>query len=166
MTQQPICDYLTGKSKSCCLKVLKKHFLLQEGFKSITELPNQRIGTSFSDIWDMINQIGMTLFNLVYLRKYDRATEEKADCGIPNVSKKRLVFQEELQSITELLLNQVIATSLSVIRDMVNLKQGENIITNKEVKLLLVEFLSDKIQVCKSYQAKQSLIVFSSNLSV
>ena len=49
---------------------------------------------------------------------------------------------------------------------MINLKQGENIITNKEVKLLHVEFLSDKIQFCKPYQANQSLIVFSSNLSV
>ena len=49
---------------------------------------------------------------------------------------------------------------------MINLNQGENIITNKEVKLLLVEFLSDKIQFCKLYQANQSLIVFSSNLSV
>ena len=52
-----------------------------------------------------------------------------------------MLFQEELQSITELL-NQVIGTSLSEITDMINLKNGENIITNKEVKLLLVKFLS------------------------
>ena len=37
----------------------------------------------------------MNLPNLVYLRKYNRATEEKADW--------RLLFQEELQSVTELL---------------------------------------------------------------
>ena len=113
----------------------------------------------------MINQFEMNFSDLVYLRKYDRATEEKTDCGIPEVSNKRLLFQEELKSITELL-NQGIETSLSEIRGMINLKQGENIITNKEVKLLLVEFLSDKIQFCKPYQANQSLIVFSSNLSV
>ena len=46
------------------------------------------------------------------------------------------------------------------------MKQVENTTTNKEVKLLLVEFLSDKIQFCKPYQANQLLIVFSSNLSV
>ena len=55
----------------------------------------------------------MSLSNLVYLRKYDYATEEKADCGIPKVSNKCLLFQEELQSITELL-NQVTGTSLSL----------------------------------------------------
>ena len=76
-----------------------------------------------------------------------------------------MLFQEELQSITELL-NQGIGTSLSGIKDMINLKQGENIITKKEVKLPLVEFLSDKIQFCEPCQASQSLIVFSSNLSV
>ena len=42
------------------------------------------------------------------------------------------------------------------------MKQVENTTTNKEVKLLLVEFLSDKIQFCKPYQANQLLIVFSS----
>ena len=120
---------------------IEKRLLLQEGFKSITKLLNQGIGTSFFGIWDMINQFLMSLSNLVYLRKYDHATEEKADCGIPKVSNKRLLFQEELQSITELL-NQVIGTSLSEITDMINLKNGENIITNKEVKLLLVNFLS------------------------
>ena len=88
----------------------------------------------------------MNWSNLVYLRKYDRATEEKADCGIPKVSNKRLLLQEELQSITKLL-NQGIGTSLSEVRDMINLKQGENIIINKEVKLLLIEFLTDKIKI-------------------
>ena len=77
----------------------------------VTKLSNQGIGTSFSDIWDMINQFWMNLSNLVYLQKYDRATEEKADCGIPKVSNKRLLFQEQLQSITKLL-NRGIGTSL------------------------------------------------------
>ena len=38
----------------------------------------------------------MTFSNLVYLRKYDRATDQNTDCGIPKVLKKRLLFQEEL----------------------------------------------------------------------
>ena len=87
----------------------------------------------------------MNWSNLVYLPEYDHATEEKAHCGIPKVSNKRLLFQEELQSVTELL-NQGIGTSPSEIRDMINLKQGENIVTNKGVKWLLAEFLSDKTQ--------------------
>ena len=53
----------------------------------------------------------MNLSYLVYLQKYDRATEEKADCGIPKVSNKHLLFQEQLQSITKLL-NRGIGTSL------------------------------------------------------
>ena len=55
---------------------------------------------------------------------------------------KRVLFQYELQSITELL-NQGIGTSLSEIGD-----------------IMLVEFLSDKIQFCIPCQANQSLIVF------
>ena len=68
-------------------------------------------------------------------------------------------------TITELL-NQSIGTSLSDIKDTINLTQGENVITSKEVKLLLVKFLSDKIQFLKQCQTNQSLIFFSSNLSV
>ena len=49
--------------------------------------------------------------NLVYLQKYDRTTEEKADCGIPKVSYKHLLFQEQLRSITKLL-NRGIGTFL------------------------------------------------------
>ena len=43
--------------------------------------------------------------------------------------------------------------------------KAERKCTNKEVKLLLIEFLSDKVQFWKPYQANQSFIVFSSNLS-
>ena len=62
----------------------------------------------------------MILSNLVYLKKYDRATGEKSDCGVPKVSTKAFVILTGLQSITELL-NQGIGTSLSEIRDMINL---------------------------------------------
>ena len=86
---------------------------------------------------------------LVYLRKYDHATELKADCGVTKVPKERLLFQKELLSIIELL-NQGIGTS----------------ITNEEVKLLLDRFLSDQKQFCKPCPANQSLIAFSLGLSV
>ena len=49
---------------------------------------------------------------------------------------------------------------------MMSLKQGKNVTTNKKVKLLLAQFLSDQIQFCKPCPANQSLIVFSSGLSV
>ena len=49
-------------------------------------------------------------------------------------------FKRNFNLITELL-NQCIGTSLSEIRDMINFKQDENIITNKEVNLLLVRKL-------------------------
>ena len=64
----------------------------------------------------------MTLSNLFYLQKNGRATEEKADCGIPKYQKSVILFQEELRSITELL-NQGIGTSLSESTDMINLNR-------------------------------------------
>ena len=50
----------------------------------------QGMETSFSEIWNIIS-----LSSLVCLRKYDHATEEKADCGAPKVSKrlKSALFQ-------------------------------------------------------------------------
>ena len=161
-------------------KSIEKTFLLQEWFKSITKLSNQWIGTSFFwhleydksilisfDSWINDEFVSFSLFTKTWLKNWRKKTcnWRKSWYGIPKVSNKRLLFQEELQSITELL-NQGIGTSLSGIKDMINLKQGENIITNKEVKLPLVEFLSDKIQFGEPCQASQSLIVFSSNLSV
>ena len=40
----------------------------------------------------MKNQFGMILSNLVYLKKYDHATGEKADCGVLKVSTKAFVI--------------------------------------------------------------------------
>ena len=62
------------------------------------------------------------MINLVYLQKCDHATELKPDYVVPKVSKKCLLFQEELLSITELL-NEGIGTSLSLIKDIISLKQ-------------------------------------------
>ena len=62
------------------------------------------------------------MINLVYLQKCDHATELKPDYGVPKVSKKCLLFQEELLSITELL-NEGIGTCLSLIKDIISLKQ-------------------------------------------
>ena len=42
-----------------------------------------------------------------------------------------------------------IGISLSKIRDMVNFNQGEDVITNKEVKLVIAEFLLDQTQFFK-----------------
>ena len=46
-------------------------------------------------------------------------------------------------------------------RDMVNFNQGEDVITNKEVKLVIAEFLLDQAQFSRPCQTNQSLIVFN-----
>ena len=62
------------------------------------------------------------MVNLVYLQKCDHATKLKPDYGVPKVSKKCLLFQEELLSIAELF-NEGIWTSLSLIKGIISLKQ-------------------------------------------
>lgn len=57
---------------------------------------------------------------------------------------KSLLFQEKLQSVTELL-SQGIGLSLSKIRDTKNVNQGENLITDKEVELVPVKFFSYQV---------------------
>ena len=65
------------------------------------------------------------------------------------VSQKYQINNLLFQSIKELL-NQGIGISLSRIRDTKNLKHGKYIITEKEKKLLLIEFLSKSSKSSKS----------------
>ena len=58
-----------------------------------------------------------------------------------------------------------IGISLSKIRDMVNFNQGEDVITNKEVKFIIAEILLEQRQFSKPCQTNQSLIVFLLDLS-
>ena len=49
---------------------------------------------------------------------------------------------------------------------MINDKHVVNTISNKEVKLFILEHLQDKIQFCESEQANKSLLAFPSDLEM
>ena len=55
---------------------------------------------------------------------------------------------------------------LSEIRDMINENLDDDFITNKEVKLYLTEAISSDIQFCQPYRKFESLLVFSSKLTL
>ena len=55
--------------------------------------------------------------------------------------------------------------TLSEIRDIINNKQVEVEISNKEIKLFLMEQLQDSIQFWPSENKNESLLIFSSKLS-
>ena len=55
--------------------------------------------------------------------------------------------------------------TLSEIRDIINNKQVEVEISNKEIKLFLMEQLQDSIQFWPSKNKNESLLIFSSKLS-
>ena len=98
-----------------------------------------------------------------YLQKHMRATA--APKGPRKSSGKRSLFQSDVDVIRNLL-QRGIGIPLSDIRDMINDKHGVETISNKEVKLLLLEHFQDKIQFCESEQANESLLAFSSDLEM
>ena len=61
---------------------------------------------------DTINLFQINFTNLVYLEKHERPTDKKADCGVPKVSKRCLLIQNELYFITELLKSRDFIISL------------------------------------------------------
>ena len=81
------------------------------------------------------------------------------------LSGKRSLFQSEVDVIKNLLQRRI-GILLSDIRDMVNDKHRVDKISNKKVKLSMLEHFQDKIQFCKSEQANKSLLAFSSDLEM
>ena len=73
---------------------------------------SERIGTSFSETRDTINLFQINFSNLVYLQKHESPTDKKANCGVLKVSKRFLLFQNELHFITELLKSRDFIISL------------------------------------------------------
>ena len=73
---------------------------------------SERIGTSFSETRDTINLFQINFSNLVYLQKHERPTDKKANCSVLKVSKRFLLFQNELHFITELLKSRDFIISL------------------------------------------------------
>ena len=93
---------------------------------------------------------------------YIRATA--ATKGPKKLSGKRSLFQNEVDVIRNLL-EQGIGIPLSD-RDMINDKYRVDTISNKEVKLFMLEHFQGKIQFCESEHASKSLLVFSYDLEM
>ena len=80
-------------------------------------------------------------------------------------SGKRSLFHSELDVIKNLLQPRI-GIPLSDVRDMINVKHSVDKISNKKVKLSMLEHFQDKIQFCESEQANKSLLAFSSDLEM
>ena len=80
-------------------------------------------------------------------------------------SGKRSLFHSELDVIKNLLQPRI-GIPLSDVRDMINDKHRVDKISNKKVKLSMLEHFQDKIQFCESEQANKSLLAFSSDLEM
>ena len=80
-------------------------------------------------------------------------------------SGKRSLFHSELDVIKNLLQPRI-GIPLSDVRDMINDKHWVDKISNKKVKLSMLEHFQDKIQFCESEQANKSLLAFSSDLEM
>ena len=59
-----------------------------------------------------------------------------------------------------------LSNRVSEIRDLINDKNGENFLSNKEIKLFLVELFGSLIQFCPSERKNGSLMVFSSEIEL
>ena len=81
----------------------------------------------------------------LYLRRYERSLNDSSP--LPRVSKKRATFQTEIERM-KFILDQGNGLTLSEIRDIINSKQDEVEISNKVVKLFLMEQLKYSIQFC------------------
>ena len=75
----------------------------------------------------------------LHLRLYERSLSHSSP--LPRVPKKRANFQMEIERITAILDQGGWKLILSEIRDIINSKREEVEISNKEVKLLLMEQL-------------------------
>ena len=98
-----------------------------------------------------------------YLQKYMRATA--ATEGLKKSLGKRSLPQSEVV-VMKNFLQQGIGIPLSNLRDMINDKRRVDTVSNKEVKLFMLEHFQDKIQFCESEQANKSLLALSSDLEM
>ena len=97
-----------------------------------------------------------------YLRRYGRSLNDSSP--LTTVSNKWATFQMETERIRSIL-DQGNGLTLSEIRDIMNSKQDELEISNKEIKHSLMEQLQDSIQICLSKKKNESLLVFSTKPS-
>ena len=93
-----------------------------------------------------------------YLVIFDRNNKKS------NNSRKKEAFLERVTHIAELL-EQGMILPISDIRDDINEVAGEVLITNKEIKLYLYDYFSERIQFCNSTRCNSSVLVYSSKLT-
>ena len=86
--------------------------------------------------------------------------------GPKKLSGKRSFSQSEVVVVMKNLLQQGIGIPLSNLRDMINDERGVDTVSNKEVKLFMLEHFQDKIQFCESEQANKFLLALSSDLEM
>ena len=97
-----------------------------------------------------------------YIKKYERLDGEQQH---RKGSKKRELFEHELVWIQDLI-DRDIGFHLSDARDAVNDGCGEDVMSNKEVKIFIADHFGENVQFCKSERQYESMLVFSSNLTV
>ena len=97
-----------------------------------------------------------------YFNKYNRKLE---GCNIRKKSKKREIFVKELESIEEMI-DRGFFIPISEIRNVINDKCDEELMSNKEIKLYLSELFTDRVQFCKSDRRNESMMVYSSKLTM
>ena len=98
-----------------------------------------------------------------YLRKFERSLLSSTQTRKGLL--KRNIFQEETDCIQQTL-DRGFGVTLSEIRDAINEKNEEDIISNKEVKLFLSERFGDQIQFVKSDRQYEPMMVFSSHIKI
>ena len=98
-----------------------------------------------------------------YQRKYDRGVSSHKKER--ESSSKRLLFLQEVESIKELI-DRGFGVPLSEIRDTLNEEYRDSFISNKEVKLFVIEHFGEDIQFICLKRKNESMILFSSKLTV
>ena len=102
-----------------------------------------------------------------YLSKFGR--QINPDSGPCNQNRQCSLKREEFlkeKSSREGLLKNCYGISLSEICELINDKNGENFLSNKEIKLFLAESFGSLIQFCSSELKNESLMVSSSEIEL
>ena len=147
--------YRMEESERAAIFLKAASHLMDEVFTRVADL---------QDVFDVFaaNIIYHSVCLELYLRRYERSLNDSS--SLPRVSNKRATFQIETERIKPIL-GWGNRLTLSEIRDIINTKQDKAEISNKEVKLFLMEQLPDGIQFCHSKIKNELQLVFSSKLS-
>ena len=99
-----------------------------------------------------------------YFRKYEKAKSNKS--VEKTMTEKQLLWSNVIPDI-ENGLSEGAGYELSYVRDCMNKELGlDSKVTNKEIKILLVNHFGDKITFSRSNQATKSLMFFSKSVPI